>query len=109
MIKKIEKLAMQLINKAELQFGSISSEWNYCGIELNDGTPHLKYYPELREVRISLTNKVKEDNNQLLYQLAHEVCHLLYPTMDIDTGTREPTTILNEGISTYFSCIKRVS
>lgn len=103
MNKQIDETAKHLINRAVKEFGPMRSEWSYCGIEINDGYPHLIYNPLLGQIKISLTSKVKEDYNQLLYQLAHEVCHLLYPTIDINTGIQEPTTVLNEGISTYFA------
>lgn len=59
------------------------NQWSYCGIEINDHSPHLAYYPDTNEVAISLSERVKNDDIQLIFQLAHEVCHLLYPTMDI--------------------------
>jgi len=78
------------------------SDWNYIGVEFNNMGPHLRYYPENGGVAISLSERDKEDEVQLHFQLAHEVCHLLYPTTNL-TGERGATTVLNEGVSTYFS------
>ena len=37
------------------------------------------------------------------FQLAHEVCHLLYPSVNPSQPNEPKPIVLNEGISTYFS------
>jgi hypothetical protein len=98
----IQATANEYINIAQEEFGPMCSEWRYVGVEINDMPPHLRYYHETASVSISLSKKVTSDETQLHFQLAHEVCHLLYPAMSIN-GTKEATTVLNEGVSTYFS------
>ncbi|WP_261859279.1 hypothetical protein [Photobacterium sanguinicancri] len=99
----IDEIASQYILAAEKLFGLMCSDWTYWGVEFNQQQPHLRYYPDTGNVAISLSERAKNDEIQLRFQLAHEVCHLLYPTMDKDTHIMEKTTFLNEGVSTYFS------
>ena len=98
----IQSITEDYIRIAQDNFGPMCSEWKYNGIEFQDNGPHLGYYPDTGHVVISLSNKAKDDEEQLHFQLAHEVCHLLYPTMSLD-GKHEKPTVMNEGISTYFS------
>ena len=98
----IQATANEYISIAQEEFGPMCSEWHYVGVEINNMAPHLRYYPETESVSISLSKKIIADETQLHFQLSHEVCHLLYPTMSLN-GIREATTVLNEGISTYFS------
>lgn len=103
MNSKINELATNLISLAERMFGTMTSDWKYRGIEFNDHPPYLAYYPAHGEVAISLSLKTIDDDIQLIFQLAHEVCHLLYPAMDKQTATAAPSNVINEGISTFFS------
>jgi len=48
---------------------------------------------------------VLQDKEQCVFQLAHEVCHVLYPTAERRNATAPPTIMLNEGVSTYFSIL----
>lgn len=101
----IEGVAQQYIAIAEEMFGPRCTEWKYIGTEFNDMSPHLRYYPDKLSVAISLSEKAMNDEIQLHFQLSHEVCHLLYPTRCIRTNKQEKTTVLNEGVSTYFSIL----
>lgn len=100
----IDDVANEYIRVAEVYFGGMCSEWKYSGIEIDSRAPHLRYYPENGSVKISLSDKIINDNIQMRFQLAHEVCHLLYPTMSL-AGVKSPTTVLNEGVSTHFSVL----
>ncbi|MEZ0123129.1 MAG: hypothetical protein AB9Q22_08595 [Candidatus Reddybacter sp.] len=99
----VNEIAKQYISIAEEQFGSMCSDWNYKGVEFNDQGPHIRYYPDEKNLTISLNENVRGNEVGLHFQLAHEVCHLLYPTRCAVTSGFEKTTVLNEGISTYFS------
>ena len=101
----IEEISQQYIAIAEELFGPMCSEWKYIGTEFNDMGPHLRYYPDSRSVAISLSEKARNDEIQLHFQLSHEVCHLLYPTTCVETSKQEKTITLNEGVSTYFSIL----
>lgn len=94
-----------LISLAQALFGPISSEWKYDGVAFHDHPPHLNYSPASNTVQIWLSLKAVGDAFQRDFQLAHEVCHLLYPSMALDAPGKPQTNVINEGISTYFSVI----
>lgn len=97
--------AAQLIALAEQMFGPMSSPWKYAGVTFRDHPPHLYYAPETTSVQIALSLRAIGDNLQRDFQLSHEVCHLLYPSVDPAQPNTPQTIVLNEGISTYFSVI----
>lgn len=99
------ELATNFIATAELLFGPMTTDWRYRGIEFRDRPPHLAYYPEEGEVAVSLSLKARDDELQCCFQLAHEVCHLLYPAAKRDSTTSPQATVINEGISTLFSVL----
>lgn len=99
----VNERASKFIAIAENMFGAMTSDWKYRGVEFYDLHPHLAYYPEHAEVTISLSFKARDDELQRDFQLAHEVCHLLYPARDVETQTDPKIIVLNEGVSTYFS------
>lgn len=99
----LNALADKLLSVAEGLFGPRTSNWTLLGVQYNDQQPHLRYYPELGGFAISLGFKAIDDERQRVFQLAHEVCHALYPTRDKESGIRPDTIVLNEGVSTYFS------
>lgn len=97
--------ATELIQVAESLFGPISSSWQYHGVIFQDHPPHLYYTPEKSSVQISLSFRSINDDLQRDFQLAHEVCHLLYPSVEPERPMEPKTIVINEGISTYFSVI----
>jgi len=101
-ISSINQLAESLILEAESMFGPRIGDWNFLGVEINERGPCLMYYSE-GDVTISLSTKVLQDEVQLVFQLAHEACHVLHPSQEYPSFTKHETTNLNEGISTYFS------
>ena len=103
MTSDVNGRASKFIAIAENLFGAMTSDWKYRGVEFYDLHPHLAYYPEHAEVAISLSFKARDDELQRDFQLAHEVCHLLYPARDVETQTDPKIIVLNEGVSTYFS------
>ncbi|WP_028572820.1 hypothetical protein [Desulfonatronum lacustre] len=97
--------AAQLISIAEQLFGPMSSPWTYAGVTFRDQPPHLYYFPEATSVQIALSLRAVGDDLQRDFQLSHEVCHLLYPSIDPIQPDEPRTIVLNEGISAYFSVI----
>lgn len=92
---------LEMLNYAEELFGKKITEWTFVGIEFRSDGPHVRYYSE-KKISIVLSSNCSNFSPiplQLFYQLAHETCHLLYPTGKPDAN------VLNEGISTYFSKI----
>ena len=102
----LDQLVENLRAETELLFGAAINEWNYIGVEFRDGGPSLLYYYDTGNIAISLSNHVVNDSRQLIFQLAHEVCHLLHPSKSLNNTSESKTTVLNEGISTYFQIKK---
>ena len=96
-------LALRLLNVAEDSFGPKITPVPFTKVLIGD-KPSIIYFDN--SIGISVSEKVREEPMQLVYQLAHEVCHLLYPTMDFKSKERPPTIVLNEGVSTWFSVIQ---
>lgn len=96
-------MATELISLAENLFGPMRSPWKYSGVVFRNYPPHLYYAPDTTTVQISLSLRAINDEFQRDFQLAHEVCHLLYPSVDSEHPAEPQTNVFNEGISTYFS------
>ena len=101
----IDVRAEELIAQAVQMFGPICPPWKFEGVIFADGGPHLLYYPETGGIQIALSLRAIDDDLQRDFQLAHEVCHLLYPAVDFNDPVKPKTNVLNEGISTYFSIL----
>lgn len=93
----------KILQDATDLLGNPINEWEFIGIEFNDGSPHLRYYPLEAKVAISLSFRAREDERQYLFQLTHELCHLFYPKKEYPSLNEHETLVINEGISTYFS------
>lgn len=93
----------QLFNDATELLGNPIKEWQFTGIEFNDEQPHLRYFPSEGHIKISLSFKAKNDYQQYVFQLSHELCHLFYPKIEYPSLIEHSTLVINEGISTYFS------
>lgn len=104
-IEAANKRSIELIAQAQELFGTITSEWDYDGVRFYDHPPHLNYSPDKGTVQIWLSLRALDDEFQRDFQLAHEVCHLLYPSVALDDPIEPKTNVFNEGISTYFSII----
>lgn len=106
MSESLTARAEELLAWAESLFGPKAlTDWTFVGVEFGDQPPHLVYYAAEGWVAISLSPKIFGDSDQFIFQLAHEVAHLLYPTADRQAAKRPPTIILNEGVSTHFSLV----
>lgn len=103
----IDLLAKEMINEAVKIFGPISeSEWAFRRVSIvEESNPHLYYppenmyypFPSPKHVDINLTKSVNNNFEELIFQLAHEVLHLICPTGDPYTSN------LEEGLACYFS------
>jgi hypothetical protein len=102
----LDTLVDNLRAESEILFGKPMNDWQYLGVEFRDDGPSLLYYPESGNITICLSNHVKTDGRQLIFQLSHEVCHLLYPSKTLTENSTIRPTVLNEGISTYFQIKK---
>lgn len=83
--------------EAEERFGSRDPAFFYTGHEFIDGNPCMWYPGDRGHIVIQLGKECLTDFNRAIYQLAHEVIHLLAPTGG------EPVNNLEEGLATWFS------
>lgn len=87
----------QFLREAERLFGSRDMDWTPIGIEFCGEIPQVWYPGNVKFVSIMLTDSARTNPRQALFQLAHEVVHLLSPS----GGRGAP--VLEEGLATWFS------
>ena len=85
------------LSQAEQQFGSRDPSYFYAGHEFIDGNPSTWYPGDRGHIVIQLGQQCQTDFVRAIYQLSHEVIHLLAPT----GGQRANN--LEEGLATWFS------
>ena len=93
------QLVREMLTEAESMFGERDKTWTFLGVEFKPNGPSIIYYPN-NQVSICLSDSVAEINpynQQFIFQLSHEVCHLLFPT------GRTVANNLEEGLATWFS------
>lgn len=92
----------QALTEAEKRYGKRDMSWTLAGVEFtNEAQPKVWYpfsYDGGRFILVQLTQGTVCDEKRALFQLAHEVIHLLSPA-----GPGEATTVFEEGLATYFS------
>lgn len=92
----------QMISMAEERFGERDKSWTLLGVEFkNDGNPAI-WYPYSnhgkRYIIIQLNRQSAKDETKALFQMAHEVIHILSPSV-----SHRPSNVLEEGLAVYFS------
>ena len=90
--------ALYYLREAESLFGPGTIDYVYGGIELING-PSGFSYPYSNFVVIQLSTDTATDFNHGIYQLAHEVIHVLF------ANGKESTSNLEEGLAIYFSIL----
>ena len=85
------------LREAEARYGPRDRAWTPIGIEFHGDIPHLWYPGNCGNVSIMLTDAARLDERQAVFQLAHEVIHLLAPT-----GAKD-AMLFEEGLATAFS------
>ncbi len=101
MKSQLTRLAESILKDVEKQFGDRVSSWNFIEVQVLENGPRLLYHLDTNSISIALSKKVLEHEIQLLFQLSHEVCHLLHPSRK-NTGELLDTLVINEGLSTFF-------
>lgn len=86
----------EMLELAIDKFGEINSDYFFLGIELKDDGPRIQYLNP-KYIIIQLTPSSLNNEYMALYQLSHEVYHLLSPTGKYDANN------LEEGLAVYFS------
>lgn len=85
-------------------FGPPRGDWALGKVRIADLGPRTIYLADARTIDIHLSPRAKNDFMQTMYQLSHEVCHTLHPSRDAFSLIADETSVLNEGISTWFYC-----
>lgn len=92
--------AQEMLALAETLYGARDTSWNFTGVILQDDGPHI-WFPNdcdtQNEIQIALSPSAVNKYDLALYQLSHEVVHLLAPNRE------PPTILLEEGVAVYFS------
>ena len=92
----------EFLLKAEKEYGTRDKTWTILGIDFSaKGQPQV-WYPfsgrDAKFIAIQLTQGAANKKKKALFQLAHESIHLLSPN-----GPGEKSSVLEEGLATYFS------
>ncbi|MEM7288963.1 MAG: hypothetical protein AAF412_01115 [Pseudomonadota bacterium] len=85
-----------LLAEAEAMFGPRDKDYTPLGVEFSGDRPQLWYPGNRKHVSIILTDSARTDTDQAIFQLAHEVFHLLSPS----GGARAP--VVEEGLAAIF-------
>lgn len=102
--QEIYLLALEYLDKAQELFGPQIEGIDFRSVYIHN-KPAIIYLEKDFSVAITLSPRYEESDVQLVYQLTHEVCHLLHPTIDPITKVKDNAIVLNEGLSTYFSIL----
>jgi hypothetical protein len=87
----------ELLAEAENRYGPRDRNWTPIGIEFGGDGPGIWYPGDRRHVSIRLSAAARQDLSQAIFQLSHEVIHLLGPS----GGKSAPA--IEEGLATLFS------
>ncbi|OJV54213.1 MAG: hypothetical protein BGO31_12735 [Bacteroidetes bacterium 43-16] len=92
----VRGLVYDSLKFAEEKFGPRYGNYEYGGHDFWTHNPCLNY-PTGGVVTILLNNCARDSAKELVMQVSHESCHLLYAT------GKNGTNVLEEGLSTYSS------
>lgn len=84
------------LREAEGRYGQRNLEWTILGIEFCGDIPRVWFPKGEKLISVLLTQHAAVDWREALFQLAHEVIHLLEPSHVT------PTTVFEEGLATLF-------
>lgn len=91
----------EILNNAEKRYGKRDQSWTLLGVEFTNLKQPEIWYPYISKNRkhliIQLTKSASKDEKKALFQLSHEVIHLLSP------AGKEGSSVFEEGLATYFS------
>lgn len=87
----------RFLREAEEKYGPRDSAWTPLGIEFSGEIPQLWFPGNINHISIMLTDSARSNPRQAVFQLAHEVIHLLSPS------GRQNANVLEEGLATINS------
>ena len=91
--------SLKYLLEAESLYGTRTKDYEYVGLELNETGPPRIWYPWINFIVIQVSQMTTNDTREAIFQIAHEVVHVLSPTGQLTTNN------LEEGLATYFSKI----
>ena len=86
----------QMLKMAEAEYGKRDKSWTILGVEFVHDGPRVWFPGNCNHVVVQLGTAAAQDGQKAMFQLAHEVVHLLDPSS-------AKTTVLEEGIATNFA------
>ena len=95
-----QAMAYSYWEEANKLFGENMNEWQYDGIIYGEFGPMIRYFHNEKKVKIMVLTSVNTDFYRGLFQLSHEIVHLISPT------GLERTTNLEEGCVVWFSFLQ---
>jgi hypothetical protein len=91
----------EILQNAEKRYGKRDPSWTLLGVEFTNLNQPEIWYPFISDGRqhliIQLTKSASKNEKEALFQLSHEVIHLLSP------AGKEHSSVFEEGLATYFS------
>lgn len=91
-----------ILRFVEARYGSRDRDWTLLGVEFTSADHPQVWYPTFDGIGdaiiIQLTESAAQNETQALFQLSHEVVHLLSPA-----GPGAKASVLEEGLATYNS------
>jgi hypothetical protein len=82
---------------AEMKYGPRNKNWTILGIEFCGEIPHVWYPGNMGYISIMLADMARLNPAEAIFELAHEVVHLLSP------NGGGPAKTIEEGVATIFA------
>jgi hypothetical protein len=103
-MQEYETLQYEYLAEAEQLFGP-KTDYGYVGLEYHKFAPRTLLYSKNTETgrnffQVQLFHKAADDRKDGIFQLSHEVVHLISPVEQIEGYE---VNYLEEGMATYFS------
>lgn len=93
----LTRLLGRMLRDAQRRYGERDRSWTILGIEFAGARPCIWYPTGGQQVLVRLSENAASDVGRAVFQLSHEVIHLLAPT----GGKHAPR--MEEGLATLFS------
>jgi len=97
------KLVPEILERVQSLYGKKAKKWEFNEICYEPDGPYLSYpksntsaYPIEFKVNITLQSGAKSNYDEGIFQISHEVIHLLSPTGDNETNKREKNELLKQ-------------
>lgn len=85
-----------ILNQIQILFGEKDNQYTFLGIEFEKNGPLIWYPGSQKNISIILSTTALENYKQAIFQLSHELIHLLSPS------GKQNALILEEGLASFF-------